>query len=414
MRKVTLKDVIIIMQRAFNAMDKRLLDHGEKVSYILLKLLQADGNYTEDEILKLCTVAIFHDIGAYKVSERNKLLDIDSIAPMNHAIYGSLFIKYFSPVSDLYKVVLGHHFTAKEIKEKDKEKIPNEALLLGLADYISLVHLKHDKIEEYLIENKIRNYKKENINLYLKASETVDFNKKLKDNTYKGELIRFFDKKSISREEIIAYVKMLTYAIDFRSESTVKHTIIVQAMSYEIAKLLNFDDDLCVKIKLSAMIHDIGKIATPINILEKPGKLTEEEFEVMKDHAMIGYKILSNLDIDDVRDIAMAHHEKLDGTGYPFGLKAEQISRDARIVAIADIFSALMGARSYKNEFSKDRIIEILKNMANSNKIDYNIVQLVIENYDYIVERVKEETDGLIKIYENIKSEYVDLLNKFL
>ncbi|MBY6798241.1 HD domain-containing protein, partial [Clostridium botulinum] len=203
MRKVTLKDVIIIMQRAFNAMDKRLLDHGEKVSYILLKLLQADGKYTEDEILKLCTVAIFHDIGAYKVSERNKLLDIDSIAPMNHAIYGSLFIKYFSPVSDLYKVVLGHHFTAKEIKEKDSENIPNEALLLGLADYISLVHLRHDKIEESLIENKIKEYKKENINLYLKASETVDFNKKLIDNTYKDELIRFFDKKSISREEII-------------------------------------------------------------------------------------------------------------------------------------------------------------------------------------------------------------------
>ncbi len=207
---------------------------------------------------------------------------------------------------------------------------------------------------------------------------------------------------------------MLTYAIDFRSESTVKHTIIVQAVSYEIARLLNFDYDLCVKIKLSAMIHDIGKIATPINILEKPGKLTEGEFEIMKDHAIIGYKILSNLDIDDVRDIAMAHHEKLDGTGYPFRLKAEQISREARIVAIADIFSALMGVRSYKDEFSKDRIIEILKNMANSNKIDYNIVQLVIENYEYIVERVKKETDDLIKIYENIKSEYADLLSTFL
>ncbi len=73
-----------------------------------------------------------------------------------------------------------------------------------------------------------------------------------------------------------------------------------------------------------------------------------------------------------------------------------------------------MGVRSYKDEFSKDRIIEILKNMANSNKIDYNIVQLVIENYEYIVERVKKETDDLIKIYENIKSEYADLLSTFL
>ncbi|NFG62574.1 MULTISPECIES: HD domain-containing phosphohydrolase [unclassified Clostridium] len=414
MRNVTLKDVIIIMQRAFNAMDKRLLDHGEKVSYILLKLLQADGSYTDDEVLKLCTVAIFHDIGAYKVSERNKLIEIDSIAPINHAIYGSLFIKYFSPVSEMHKVVLGHHFTDTEIKEKNIKDMPNEALLMGLADYISLLHLKHNKINKSLIINRTKAYKKENIDLYLKALETTDFNKKLADNTYKDELIEFFDKKYISREEIINYIKMLTYAIDFRSEITVKHTIVVQAMSYEVAKLMNFDDDLCIKIKISAMIHDIGKIATPINILEKPGKLTDEEFEIMKDHAIIGYKILSNLDIDDIRDIAMAHHEKLDGTGYPFGLKGEEISREARIVAIADIFSALMAVRSYKDEFSKDRIVEILKNMANSNKVDYNIVQLVVENYDYIVERVKQETDDLIKIYEDIKNEYVDLLNKLL
>ncbi|MDR5588082.1 HD-GYP domain-containing protein [Clostridium aquiflavi] len=414
MRNVTLKDVIIIMQRAFNAMDKRLLDHGEKVSYILLKLLQADGSYTDDEVLKLCTVAIFHDIGAYKVSERNKLIEIDSIAPINHAIYGSLFIKYFSPVSEMHKVVLGHHFTDTEIKEKNIKDMPNEALLMGLADYISLLHLKHNKINKSLIINRTKAYKKENIDLYLKALETTDFNKKLEDNTYKDELIEFFDKKYISREEIINYIKMLTYAIDFRSEITVKHTIVVQAMSYEVAKLMNFDDDLCIKIKISAMIHDIGKIATPINILEKPGKLTDEEFEIMKDHAIIGYKILSNLDIDDIRDIAMAHHEKLDGTGYPFGLKGEEISREARIVAIADIFSALMAVRSYKDEFSKDRIVEILKNMANSNKVDYNIVQLVVENYDYIVERVKQETDDLIKIYEDIKNEYVDLLNKLL
>ena len=414
MRKVTLKDAITIIQRAFNAMDKRLLDHGEKVSYVLLKLLQTDGNYSEEEILKLCTVAIFHDIGAYKVSERNKLLEIDSIAPINHAIYGSLFIKYFSPVSDLNKVVLGHHFTELEIRKKNIKDIPNEALLLGLSDYISLVHLRHNKIDESLVKNKIEEYTEKNVELYLKALETTDFNKKLTDNTYKDELIKFFDKKPISREEIISYIKMLTYAIDFRSEVTVKHTITVQAVSYEIAKLLNFDDQLSIKIKIAAMIHDIGKIATPISILEKPGKLTEEEFETMKDHAMIGYKILSNLDIDDIRDIAMAHHEKLDGTGYPFGLKGNQISREARIVAIADIFSALMGVRSYKNEFSKDRILEILKNMANSNKIDYNIVQLVIENYDYIVERVKEKTDDLIKTYEDIKNEYADLLKKLL
>lgn len=409
-KEVSLKDILIIMQRAFNAMDQRLLDHGEKVAYILLNLLRQHGGYSEEEMIKLCTLAVFHDIGAYKVAERDKLLEIDSIKPINHAVYGSLFIKYFSPIGDLSNVVLGHHFTAKYLKEHKITNIPDEALLLGLADYISLIELKSGKINKNRVKSKHVEYTLENINLFLEASKKIDFNNALNNNTYKKELHAFFDTKNVNKDEIIKYTKMLTYAIDFRSEATVRHTIVVEAVSYQIAKLYGFDDETCNTIRIAAMLHDIGKIAIPISILEKPGKLTESEFEKMKDHVSIGYKILSNLDIDDIRDIAMAHHEKLDGMGYPFGLKGDEISNEARIVAVGDIFSALLGVRSYKDEFSKDKIIMILKNMSENNKIDSKIVDLVIKNYDCIIEEIKEETDSLIKIYENMKDEYNELL----
>lgn len=161
------------------------------------------------------------------------------------------------------------------------------------------------------------------------------------------------------------------------------------------------------------MLHDIGKLSIPIHILEKKGKLTHEEFEIIKCHTIVGYNILSNMGIDDIRDIATLHHEKLNGTGYPFGLKGDQISKEARIVAIADLLSALIGKRSYKDEFSKDEVISILSNMSSNYEIDKDICNLVIENYDHIEKRVKVNTKSTLKLYKNLMKEYEELLGYF-
>ena len=142
--------------------------------------------------------------------------------------------------------------------------------------------------------------------------------------SYEDELYSFFETKILTREEVISYSKMLAYSIDFRSEATVKHTILVEAISYQIAKLCGLDEENLTRIRVASVLHDIGKIGIPVEILEKPGKLTHDEFEIIKSHAIIGYNILSDLNIDDIRDIGTLHHEKLDGTGYPFGLKGKK------------------------------------------------------------------------------------------
>lgn len=133
----------------------------------------------------------------------------------------------------------------------------------------------------------------------------------------------------------------------------------------------------------------------------------------MKSHALVVYKILSNMGIDDIRDIAALHHEKLNGTGYPFGLRDDQISKEVRIVAVADILSALIGKRSYKDEFSKDQVLSILSNMVSNYEIDKDICHLVIENYDYIKERVKANTKDTIDLYNNLMNEYETMLKYF-
>ncbi|WP_317051127.1 HD-GYP domain-containing protein [Clostridium neonatale] len=123
--------------------------------------------------------------------------------------------------------------------------------------------------------------------------------------------------------------------------------------------------------------------------------------------------MLSDLGLDDIRDIAALHHEKLDGTGYPFKLKDSEISLEVRIVAIADIISALVGKRSYKGEFPKETVISILSDMALNNKIDSDICNIVIDKYDFILGRVRANTKETLTIYNNIMKEYEDLLSNF-
>ncbi|MDR3594076.1 HD domain-containing phosphohydrolase [Clostridium sp.] len=410
---VTIKQLLRVINRAISFADKKLLNHGEEVAYIMLNLLKADGSYSEEEILKICVLSTFHDIGAYKVTESDNLLDSDIVSPYNHAIYGSLFIKYFSPLSDLYNLVLGHHFTVKYFKDKQMEVLSKEGLLLNFADYIDRVYLNKNALEKIYTQDSDKYYLKEHIDLFVKADKEFNFLNKLFDGSYVTELYDFFEAKIVTREEIISYSKMLAYSIDFRSEATVRHTITVEAISYQIAKLYGFDEETLTDIGVAAVLHDIGKIAVPVDILEKPGSLTDEEFEIMKSHALLGYNILSDLNIDDIRDIGTLHHEKLDGTGYPFGLKESQITPEMRILAIGDIVSALLGVRSYKKEFSKEEIIKILKNMSDYNKIDLNITELFIENYDYIIEKATNDSKDLMDKYLNLNTEYEELLKYY-
>lgn len=410
MQKITLINVIDIIQKTFNSVDARLVNHGEQVAYLMLCLLKEHSGYSKEELLKICTVSIFHDIGAYKTSERAKLVEIDSNSPNKHAVYGSLFIKYFSPLGEFSNIILGHHILAQDLDNLSGINIPNEAFLLGLADYAAILNLNFKSIDESYLLSKKDSYFSENISLFIKANNKYNFTEKLNSGLYLKELYDFLGDRLVTRDEILSYVRMLTYSIDFRSEDTVRHTILVEAISFQLAKLCGFDDDKLTNIKIAAALHDIGKMSVPVEILEKPGKLTADEFEIMKNHCIVGYNILSDLNIDDIRDIASFHHEKLDGSGYPFGLKANDLSTEARIVAISDILSALLESRSYKDSFSKEKTISILTEMAEDNKIDSTLVSLIINNYDLIITQATLESSSLMNTYDNLMTNYNELL----
>ncbi len=143
-----------------------------------------------------------------------------------------------------------------------------------------------------------------------------------------------------------------------------EHSKRVSAYCERLAQALGFNEKDAHEMVTAGLLHDIGKIAIAEYLLNKPGKLSQDEMEEVRRHPEIGYRILSSVnDVAEIAEFVLFHHEKWDGTGYPKGLKGEDIPIQARIIAIADSFDAMTSERSYKSSMTQDEaVLELVRN----------------------------------------------------
>lgn len=183
-------------------------------------------------------------------------------------------------------------------------------------------------------------------------------------------------------EMLSALLNALESANYYNDNDTGNHIHRVAEYSELIAKKLGLEASFINQIKLFAPIHDIGKVGVNQQIIKKKGKLNTREFNEIKTHVTIGYKMLKNAPISDIaKNIIKYHHEKWNGSGYIDGLKGEAIPIEARIVGIADVFDALISKRVYKEPYSIEKIIEILKE-ERGESFQEELVDIILENID--------------------------------
>lgn len=206
--------------------------------------------------------------------------------------------------------------------------------------------------------------------------------KELEKANYEINRLYEFLKKDFTQEteNISNIIMLMANMIEAKDEYTEGHVRRVGTISRKLAERIGLPKAKVQKIELAGVIHDIGKVGVPENILSKTGPLTEEEFEVMKKHTVMGEMICKPLgSLQECLDAIRHHHEKLDGTGYPDGLKEDEISLDARIVGIADIFDALNTKRPYRDRLPLERTKQIMMGDAEKGKIDKDLVNLLFK-----------------------------------
>ncbi|ABB15814.1 HD-GYP domain-containing protein [Carboxydothermus hydrogenoformans] len=185
------------------------------------------------------------------------------------------------------------------------------------------------------------------------------------------------DNKILKEEEIKKVANLLTRLIENKDVQTREHSQRVARIALRLSEELKLSEEQIQKVELASLIHDIGKLAIPAKILHKPGKLTEREFLLVKSHPFYTYKLFETVDgLDEVAKWAGYHHEKLDGSGYPFKVKKEDLDIEARVIQVADITAALLEKRSYRDSMDKEQVIKILRLEAQNNKIDLEVSEL--------------------------------------
>ena len=163
------------------------------------------------------------------------------------------------------------------------------------------------------------------------------------------------------------------------------------------------------KVRYGAILHDLGKIAIPVEILEYPGKLSPQAMRVMQTHVEITEEILGRSADPEMLRIAVRHHEKLDGSGYPRGLTGEELNLAQRIVAVADIVSALSGTRSYKQAYGKERICAILTEQKARGLICPRVVDAMLGDYDEIMGEVRLACAPVLAVYGAMQDRFLEL-----
>jgi putative nucleotidyltransferase with HDIG domain len=172
------------------------------------------------------------------------------------------------------------------------------------------------------------------------------------------------------QKQFESFIQVLATTIDSRDPTTGKHTVMVTGLAVLIAKEMDLAPDTVEKIRVAGILHDVGKIVLPDEVLLKQGELTDSEYEVIQSHATNTIRILERIhfhrNLDDVPEIAGAHHERLDGDGYPEGRFANDLTLPMRILAVADVFHALIQDRPYKDSFSIEEALEECRRISGS------------------------------------------------
>lgn len=409
----TMRDMVRGFANAMNLIDPEVEDHHEKVCYLALQIACA-MDFSEKDCLLTFYGALLHDVGLVASSGKS-LLELEHTAKLAKA--GGNILRSCAITSFLSDVV--------EVSQTPWEKMKHtlgsrhQALLIPqvihLADIVSLL-LKNDEPALNQLP-RIRACVDQ-----LSGTEVHPAVKQAFDRICHREIVWmdllyrpqvFLEyipaAKVITLDEAQTLTAFMSRIIDFRSPFTAMHSAGVAASAVYLARLLGMNEAEQKMMRIAGHLHDIGKLKIPTDILEKPGKLTDEEFNIMKEHAFYTYMILKDIrGFEQIAAWAAYHHEKLHGEGYPFHLAAEEISLGSRIMAVADVFSAITEDRPYRRGMNRAQAMDVLQGDADRGALSPAIVELVASHYEEInLERELASRDASSR-YQQMLAEQED------
>lgn len=343
----------------------------------------------------LVYAALLHDLGAAaRWDERDKLYEQKLGREVYaHAERGYRLLKDSPQLGVLAEPIRHHHdkWDGTSPSGLSGGEIPLLARIINLADRIDVMIKDKTWIFEQrpVILAEIQklsgfDFDPELVRIFCDFAQQDSFWLDLTNQYYYDDFFNNIDAYSRMRfsiDDTLNIAEIFSKIIDSTSRFTGRHSRSVAAISAFLARAKGYSSEEVKSMQIAGLLHDLGKLSIPNDILEKPGKLTEFEFAKIKQHPYYTYRILEKINgFSYIAEWAAYHHETLDGTGYPFGIREEKLRLGSRIVGVADVFVALTEHRPYRQSLKIERVEEIMRSMADSRKLDKAIVAELFGN----------------------------------
>lgn len=393
--QIPILQLVASISSTTDLMSPLLANHHKLVAYIAFCIAKELG-FSHKERKNILLAGALHDLGALSLTDRVKVLDFEAKDPHRHAEVGYRLLKLLDPFDGISDIVRYHHVSWRYGKgcEHEGGKVPENSHIIHLADRIAVlinqdadISKQADSIVAKVGELSGTEFKPEHIEAFsgLAAKEYFWLDIRYRLNaSFLQRLVKdetaIFDNQGLAR-----LAQFFAQMIDFRSPFTATHSTGVAASAVAIAELMAFSEQECLTMQIAGYLHDLGKLAVPTEILEKPGKLTADEWRIIKAHTYHGYRTLEPIaDLKTINAWGSFHHERLDGKGYPFHLNRNCLSLGSRIMAVADIFTAVTEDRPYRKGMTNSEVMKIIKQHCLDGALDANVVATLEKFFDDI------------------------------
>lgn len=400
-----LKEIINSLSTALDFTYSGLSGHHKRVTYMAMSMAKKMG-LSRDVAKNLYISSIIHDIGAISMQEKELLGELEVADPYTHSELGCRMVSDISFLKPVSKIIKYHHHAWKGNNPDGLRgsEIPLESRIINTVDRLDVI-LSPEVCLLQQSDSTLNRMKEitgkiidpdifaELTDLAARESFWLDLNSQFLPRQID---ILLADLDIYVNSEMITDISMLfSRVIDYKSRFTHKHSRRVAAIAGKLARIWGFSMQDSEQIMVAGLLHDIGKLSVPEEILEKPGKLSPDEYTIIKRHTYYTHRILEGITgFSEINRWASFHHERLDGNGYPFRLSDTDIPPGSRILAVSDVFTALAEDRPYRKGMPRERITEILEDLS-GHALDRRMVELLINNYD-LFESILKHDDPLI------------------
>lgn len=405
---VNLNNIFLSLSDAIDLANPEIACHQMRCAYIVWQMA-ANARLPSDRIKRLYMAALLHDIGALTPTDKTRLHAFEETDATSHCLRGEVLFQSVPLLAPAAPIVRHHHRDWKDCEEPISRPDVMDAQILLLADWVERLIQRNcfilnqmDDITHQIQSMEGSIFHPDIVALFTATSNREEFWLDVTSSRLYGLLLREAPLRSteVPFEDIASISQVIQKIIDFRSPFTATHSAGVARCAALITGHFGYMETEVGLMHLAGNFHDLGKLIIPNTILEKRGPLTWEEFQVIKQHTYFTYEVLNSIDrLERVAEWAAFHHEKLDGTGYPFRVGKEKINTGARIMAVADIFTALTEDRPYRPGMPVEKALGILNDQVQDGKIEGRVVTLLGDHARDIAERVKEAQLHSLRFY---------------